>query len=46
MSNEATLHTNVDVLVPHEIHHGEHHEIHHHHESFIRKYVKWLHYSY
>jgi cytochrome c oxidase subunit 1 len=35
MSNEAALHSNVGITVPHEIHHDEHH----HHESFITKYI-------
>ncbi|HXL55569.1 MAG TPA: hypothetical protein VN958_04880, partial [Chitinophagaceae bacterium] len=34
MSNEAVLHSDVGVSVPHEVHHDEHH-----HESFITKYV-------
>jgi len=39
MSNESVLHDNIGVAVPQEVHHGEHHEIHHHHETFITKYV-------
>ncbi len=34
MSNDAVLHSDVGVVVPHEVHHDEHH-----HESFITKYV-------
>src|SRR6266487_952284 len=35
MSNDAVLHSDVGLAVPHEVHHDEHH----HHESFITKYV-------